>query len=122
MQELSDIEILEIDLSKKTSIVKESFDLVNLEVVSVSYCCNENSISKVWVELKGKSGNLIITPKDGEGIYFHINLYGGDKILASESKWYKTKSFLGYDTIEFHFYEKNLLHKVTSAKLFVSFN
>lgn len=122
MQELSDVEILEMELSKKTSIVKESFDLVNLEIVSVSYCCNDNSISKVWVELKGKSGNLITIPKDKEKICFHINLYSGDKILASETEWYYAKLFLGYDTIEFSFYEENLLHKVTSAKLFVSLN
>ncbi len=120
---LTDIEIMEIELAKNTTILTSTFDQCNLNVVSLSYNGDEEmNIQDVWLEF---SGDKISTPNKEKTLYFHINFYGEKGLFLSANEPYEVNSFLGYDTVNINYglYKvKKLLEKATSAKLFVSFN
>lgn len=120
--EYNECEEVNVELTKNTNIFNESFEKLNLKVLSVAYQMNICNL-KCWVEINSINGAGISLPTNCtvKNVAIKINFYQNDRLLHSDTTSFDAHSFLGYDTKEFWItYCDKWIEKVTSVKVYAT--
>ncbi len=121
--DIKECESLETELKKNTEILENTFERLNLKVLSIAYSGNiEDTGLNLWVELVALNGSEIVLPNNCCGCYVDIkvNFYENKKLLCSDSESIFIDDFNGYDTIHIYMQYANILSRATSARIYAT--
>lgn len=115
-------EELNVELTKNTSIFNESFEKLNLKVLSVAYKIDYCNL-KCWVEISAINGTEISLPANStaKNVEIKINFYQNNRLIYSGGSSFNANNFIGYDTIEIEIdYCDDWIEKISSTKIYAT--